>query len=46
MENIVSIIHSGDAGDALLSVEDTAAPPARRLVPEFMLQLARRVSPF
>lgn len=43
LEDIVSFIHAGDA--ASLS-KDAVAPPARRLVPELMLQLARKVSPF
>jgi len=34
------------ADDALSSAKDVVAPVARRLVPEFMLQLARRISPF
>ncbi|GAV73293.1 Abhydrolase_3 domain-containing protein [Cephalotus follicularis] len=42
-ENIVSIIHAGDT-EAI--AKDLVAPPRRRLVPEFMLKLARRVSPF
>ncbi|KAL4638313.1 hypothetical protein ACB092_03G137900 [Castanea dentata] len=42
-EDLVGIIHAGDA-DAI--AKDAVAPPRRRLVPEFMLQLARRVSPF
>ncbi|XP_065633243.1 probable isoprenylcysteine alpha-carbonyl methylesterase ICMEL1 [Quercus suber] len=42
-EDLVGIIHAGDA-DAI--AKDVVAPPRRRLVPEFMLQLARRVSPF
>lgn len=42
-EDLVAIIHADDT-EAL--AKDAAAPPRRRLVPEFMLQLARRVSPF
>lgn len=42
-EDLLAIIHAGDA-DAL--AKDAVASPRRRLVPEFMLQLARRVSPF
>lgn len=42
-EDLVAIIHAGDA-EALH--RDEAAPPNKRLVPEFMLQWARRVSPF
>ncbi|XP_010265336.1 PREDICTED: probable isoprenylcysteine alpha-carbonyl methylesterase ICMEL2 isoform X1 [Nelumbo nucifera] len=43
LENIIAVIHAGDA-DTL--AKDAAAPPSRRLVPECMLQLARRISPF
>ncbi|KAL0408805.1 UNVERIFIED_CONTAM: putative isoprenylcysteine alpha-carbonyl methylesterase ICMEL1 [Sesamum radiatum] len=42
-EDVVAIIHAGDS-EAL--ARDATAPPRRRLVPEFMLKLARRVSPF
>ncbi|CAN0870425.1 Probable isoprenylcysteine alpha-carbonyl methylesterase ICMEL1 [Linum grandiflorum] len=42
-EDLVSIIHSGDAE---AEAKDKVAPPRRRLVPEFLLQLARKVSPF
>ena len=42
-EDLVAIIHSGDK-DAL--AKNAVAPPRRRLVPEFMLKLARSVSPF
>lgn len=42
-EDLVANIHAGDM-EAL--AKDAVAPPRRRLVPEFMLQLARRVSPF
>ncbi|XP_022149045.1 isoprenylcysteine alpha-carbonyl methylesterase ICME-like isoform X2 [Momordica charantia] len=42
-EDLVSIIHANDA-EAL--AKDAVLPPRRRLVPEFMLTLARRVSPF
>ena len=42
-EDLVGIIHAGDV-DAI--AKDAVAPPRRCLVPEFMLQLARRVSPF
>ncbi|XP_050372641.1 probable isoprenylcysteine alpha-carbonyl methylesterase ICMEL2 [Argentina anserina] len=38
-----AIIHEGDS-DAL--AKDAVAPPRRRLVPEFMLKLAHKVSPF
>ncbi|PKA48962.1 Isoprenylcysteine alpha-carbonyl methylesterase ICME [Apostasia shenzhenica] len=43
LEDIVSVILAGDA--ATVS-NDADAPPARRLVPELMLQLARKISPF
>ncbi|XP_010262382.1 PREDICTED: isoprenylcysteine alpha-carbonyl methylesterase ICME-like [Nelumbo nucifera] len=43
LEDVVAVIHAGD-GEAI--AKDAAAPPRRRLVPECMLQLARRVSPF
>ncbi|CAN0876607.1 Probable isoprenylcysteine alpha-carbonyl methylesterase ICMEL1 [Linum grandiflorum] len=42
-EDLVAIIHEGDS-DA--EAKDKVAPLRRRLVPEFMLQLARKVSPF
>ena len=42
-DDFVRRIHAGDA-EAL--AKHAAAPPRRRLVPEFMLKLARRVSPF
>lgn len=42
-DDLVRRIHAGDA-EAL--AKHAAAPPRRRLVPEFMLKLARRVSPF
>ena len=42
-EDLVSIIHAGDS-EAL--AKDAVAPPRKRLVPEFMLKLAGRVSPF
>ncbi|KAK4399895.1 Isoprenylcysteine alpha-carbonyl methylesterase ICME [Sesamum angolense] len=42
-EDVVAIIH---AGDPEARARDAAAPPRRRLVPEFMLKLARSVSPF
>ncbi|KAJ6792736.1 putative isoprenylcysteine alpha-carbonyl methylesterase ICMEL1 [Iris pallida] len=43
LENIIQVIH---AGDEVALAKDAVAPPARRLVPEFMLQLARKMSPF
>lgn len=43
VENIVTVIF---AGDPLSNTGDVVSTPARRLVPEFMLQLARRISPF
>ncbi|THG08643.1 hypothetical protein TEA_024539 [Camellia sinensis var. sinensis] len=42
-EDLVGYIHAGDA-EAL--AKDASAPPRKRLVPEFMLKLARAVSPF
>lgn len=42
-EDIVTRIHADDP-EAL--AKDLVAPPRRRLVPEFMLKLARAVSPF
>ncbi|XP_021669299.2 probable isoprenylcysteine alpha-carbonyl methylesterase ICMEL1 isoform X2 [Hevea brasiliensis] len=42
-EDLVAIVH---AGDPEAQEKDAGAPPRRRLVPEFMLQVARRVSPF
>jgi hypothetical protein len=43
LEEIASVIHSEDP-DA--SAHHLVVPVARRLVPEFMLKLAGRVSPF
>ncbi|KAI3452970.1 hypothetical protein Pfo_009633 [Paulownia fortunei] len=42
-EDLVARIHAGDS-EAL--ARDATAPPRKRLVPEFMLKLARSVSPF
>jgi prenylcysteine alpha-carboxyl methylesterase len=42
-DHIVSMIHADDS-DALRN--DAVAPPRKRLVPEFLLKLAGRVSPF
>ncbi|KAL5759250.1 hypothetical protein ACOSQ2_018088 [Xanthoceras sorbifolium] len=42
-EDLVSIIHGGDSES---SAKDAVAPMRRRLVPEFMIKLARMVSPF
>lgn len=42
-EDLLAIIH---ADDAAALAKDAVAPPRRRLVPEFMLRLARSVSPF
>ncbi|XP_058183030.1 probable isoprenylcysteine alpha-carbonyl methylesterase ICMEL2 [Rhododendron vialii] len=42
-EDLVSHIH---AGDSAALAKDANAPPRKRLVPEFMLKLARSVSPF
>lgn len=41
--DLVGYIH---ADDAVARGRDAAAPPRRRLVPECMIRLARRVSPF
>ena len=43
LEEIVAMIHNDDPG---APTQDLAVPVARRLVPEFMLMLAGRVSPF
>ncbi|CAN6215686.1 unnamed protein product [Urochloa humidicola] len=43
LEEIASVIHSQDLDT---SADRLAVPVARRLVPEFMLKLAGRVSPF
>ncbi|KAH0448859.1 hypothetical protein IEQ34_022659 [Dendrobium chrysotoxum] len=40
LEDIVSFIHAGDAASL---AKNAVAPPARRLVPELMLQLARKI---
>ncbi|GKU90427.1 hypothetical protein SLEP1_g4419 [Rubroshorea leprosula] len=42
-EDVVAIIHAGDDN---ARAKDAVAPRRRRLVPEFMLKLARSVSPF
>ncbi|GFQ01370.1 isoprenylcysteine alpha-carbonyl methylesterase icme [Phtheirospermum japonicum] len=42
-EDLVAMIHSGDS-EAL--AKDATAPPRKRLVPEFLLKLAHKVSPF
>ncbi|XP_057765668.1 probable isoprenylcysteine alpha-carbonyl methylesterase ICMEL2 [Salvia miltiorrhiza] len=42
-EDLIRLIH-GDDAEAL--AKDVTAPPRRRLVPECMLRLARKVSPF
>lgn len=42
-EDLVAIIH---ADDPEARAKDEVAPTRRRLVPEFMLKLARSVSPF
>ncbi|KAI4357888.1 hypothetical protein L6164_001807 [Bauhinia variegata] len=42
-QDLLAYIHSGDE-EAL--AKDAVAPPRRRLVPEFMIKLARSVSPF
>ncbi|ERN11275.1 isoprenylcysteine alpha-carbonyl methylesterase ICME [Amborella trichopoda] len=43
LRDILAVIH---AGDAAAQADDVRAPPRRRLVPEFMLKLAHKVSPF
>lgn len=43
LEEIASVIHSEDPDT---SANHLVVPVARRLVPEFMLKLAGRVSPF
>ena len=42
-EDLVSIIHADDSESR---AKDAVAPRRRRLVPEFMIKLARSVSPF
>ncbi|KAL1211384.1 putative isoprenylcysteine alpha-carbonyl methylesterase ICMEL2 [Cardamine amara subsp. amara] len=42
-DHIVSVLHADDS-DALKN--DAVAPPRKRLVPEFLLELAGKVSPF
>ncbi|KAK6134053.1 hypothetical protein DH2020_032198 [Rehmannia glutinosa] len=42
-EDLVAMIH---AGDSEAVARDATAPPRKRLVPEFMLKLARSISPF
>ncbi|EEF47622.1 probable isoprenylcysteine alpha-carbonyl methylesterase ICMEL1 isoform X2 [Ricinus communis] len=42
-EDLVAIVH---ANDPEAQAKDAVAPPRRRLVPEFMIQVARKVSPF
>ncbi|KAI3778871.1 hypothetical protein L2E82_08259 [Cichorium intybus] len=42
-DDLVAIIHAGDE-EAL--AKQVTAPPRRRLVPEFMLKLAGKISPF
>lgn len=42
LEEITSVIHSEDSDTS----NHLVVPVARRLVPEFMLKLAGRVSPF
>ncbi|GLJ12500.1 hypothetical protein SUGI_0192200 [Cryptomeria japonica] len=43
LEDILSVIH---AGDPVALANDAIAPPRRRLVPEILLKLAHKVSPF
>ncbi|XP_042969375.1 probable isoprenylcysteine alpha-carbonyl methylesterase ICMEL2 isoform X1 [Carya illinoinensis] len=42
-DHVVAVIHAGDK-EALS--KDAMAPPRRRHVPDFLLQLARKISPF
>lgn len=42
-DDLVTIIHAGDE-EAL--AKQSRAPSRRRLVPEFMLKLASKISPF
>ncbi|KAJ8774676.1 hypothetical protein K2173_017122 [Erythroxylum novogranatense] len=42
-EDLVAIIH---ADDLQAQAKDAVAPPRRRMVPEFMIRVARKVSPF
>ncbi|XP_020222427.1 isoprenylcysteine alpha-carbonyl methylesterase ICME [Cajanus cajan] len=42
-DHVVAIVHSNDS-DAL--AKDATAPPRRRFVPEILLKLARKISPF
>eukprot|EP00249_Psilotum_nudum_P018916 c27019_g1_i1 orf=460-1956(+) len=43
LSDILTVVHAGDAESEAV---DAVAPLCRRLVPEFLLQLARKVSPF
>lgn len=43
IDYVVAFIHSGDA-EAL--AKDSIAPPRKRLVPELLLKLAGKISPF
>ncbi|KAF9591759.1 hypothetical protein IFM89_007089 [Coptis chinensis] len=43
VKDIISLIHAGD--EAALA-KDAVVTPRRRLVPEFMVKLARKISPF
>lgn len=42
-DHVVAFVHSNDS-DAL--AKDATAPPRKRLVPEILLKLARKISPF
>ncbi|XP_039034809.1 probable isoprenylcysteine alpha-carbonyl methylesterase ICMEL2 isoform X1 [Hibiscus syriacus] len=44
-DHMVAVIHA-DAGDEEALAKYALAPPRRRLVPEFLLWLARHISPF
>nr|CAD1831229.1 unnamed protein product [Ananas comosus var. bracteatus] len=46
LEDIVAMINSDDDDASTRANDVIAGSPARRLVPEFMLKLARRISPF
>lgn len=42
-DHVVAFVHAND-NDAL--AKDATAPPRRRFVPEILLKLARKISPF
>lgn len=43
LRDILAVIH---AGDIITLAKDEVAPLNRRLVPELMLKMARKISPF